>query len=817
MGAKLKKWIIRLSLLLLVFMLTVAGGMYYLYTHQEKLINPLVNQINRQLLVEVSVKDINLSFTHFPYVAVAMQKVVVPENVAKNPDTLFAVENLYLVVRPWDLLKDEMSIKAIEFNNGKLHLKTFSDGSVNYEIWKPGDEDDTRESNLSINSVIFEKMDFRFSDDVQKIKAHEYLESVQVQGDFASAEISVRGRGDLQHKFLQIDDFIYDAPIYLSTDIDVLQIADDFRLSAKKMRVNNAPFSLRLTVKPTETTLHLSTDNFDAKGAIDLLPKSYADAMNWFALDGKLSLDFNMEIPERGNPIRDLQFAIVQGSFALTDRPLEIKRLQTSGNLRFGKASNDLRGLLRIDAFEGVIDGDVFSLKGFLQDFDRPLLSVEYLANVSLENLLLMAGMEGFQEVKGKTKLEGSFENQFRSLTHFSKRDFAGARAGATFSLENGAFTYAGVPYQDVQAQFDVQHNNLLVRNFACHVVQSDIQIEGAANNLLPFLLIENEDLILEAKLNSKNLDLDTWLSKGSTSSESLYELEFPQHISASLTTKIDQFRFGSFRASNANGLVKIDAKGMITRFDRLTALGGEISQLNFKIDAQEAPYRLSLSLNAKDVNMQQMFGAFNNFGQDVLTAKELQGTLYAKLRLESLLSKSLDIPTESIQAEADLRIDKGRLIDFAPMQALSRFAHLNELNDVRFERLENTLSISRRVITVPKMDIRSNVIDLELEGTHNFDNIIDFVVRMDLREALFAERKRRRSEFDDLIVETSEGSPRIWVRMKGDAADPEISLDRTQVRRTIGEQLRDQGRQLREGSTRQRERTQYEFEWDPD
>jgi hypothetical protein len=816
MGAKLKKWVVRISLMLLVFFLTVAGGMFYLYNHQERLINPLVNQINKQLLVEVSVKDIKLSFTHFPYVAIALHNVVVPENIEKNPDTLFAVDNLYLVVQPWDLFNETMSIKAIEFNNGKLHLRTFSDGSINYQIWKPGDEDDTQ-SNLSINSVIFEKMDFRFSDDVQKIKAHEHLESVEVRGDFTSAEISVRGKASLQHKFLQIDDFVYDAPIHLSTDIDLLQIADDFRLSAKKMRVNNAPFSLWLSVKPIETTLYLSTDNFDAKGAIDLLPKSYAQALKWFALEGKLNLEFNMEMPYRGTPIRDLQFSITQGSFALTDRPLKINRLQTSGNLRYGKAANDLKGLLQIDSFQGVIDGDAFQLSGFLQDFGRPLLSVEYLANVSLENLLLLAGIEGFQEVKGKTKLEGSFENQFRSLTNFTKRDFASARAGASFFLENGAFTYSGVPYQNVQAQFDVQHNNLLVRNFACHVVQSDIQIEGAANNLLPFLLIENEDLILEAKLNSKNLDLDTWLSKASSSSESLYELEFPQHISASLTTKIDQFRFGSFRASNANGLVKIDAKGMITRFDRVAALGGEISQLNFKIDAQNAPYRLSISLNAKNVNMQQMFGAFGNFGQDVLTAKELQGTLYAKLRMESLLTKSLDIPTETVQAEADLRIDKGRLIDFAPMQALSRFAHLSELNDVRFERLENTLSISQRMITVPKMDIRSNVIDLELEGTHNFDNIIDFVVRMDLREALFAERKHRRSEFDNLIVETSEGSPRIWVRMKGDAADPEITLDRSQVRRTIGEQLRDQGRQLREGSTRQRERTQYEFEWDPE
>ena len=816
MGTRTRKWLLRLGISFTLLLLAVGGGMFYLYKNQEKLINPIVNQINRQLAVEVSVKDIKLSFRQFPFVSVAFENVKVAESTPK-PDTLFAVEYLYLVFRPWDLLQDDINIHSIELRNGVVNIKVFADGSVNYKIWQDR-EDEEMMGSIALKSVNLENIEFYFHDFEKEIIAKEYVKNIELRGDFDASEVNIKGKGVLVHRNLIMSDFVYDAPIEVNTDFDLVQLDDNFRLTANKMAINGMPVSFSLFMQPQSTNVRLSGEKIDATQIPSLMPSSYKDAFNWFKLQGKLNIDFDLEAPEIGAAIRNVNFKLQDGKFSINDRPLVVEKLSTQGNLRFGRNSNDLRGLLTIDQFSGRIDGDLFELNGYLQDFQRPKLSIEYHAEISLKNIILLANAEGFENISGSTTLKGTFENQFRSLDKIEKRDFAAAKAKADFTLSNGVLSYSDVHYQNINADLSVLGNDLRLQNLSLHTGTSDLHFTGNANNLLPFLIVPGEKLELNAKLTSKSLTIDQWLTSENSSTESLYTLEFPEYISAKLNTQIQEFRFGTFRATNLSGLAHIDSKGMLVRFDRIQALQGTITNAEMLIDARKKPYELSLKAQGKDIDMQTMFEAFGNFGQDVLTARELQGSMKASINLRSKLLPSLQLPLESITAEADIQIDRGRLLNFAPMQALSRFAKIDELNDVRFERLKNTLHIHNALITIPNMDIRSNIIELELEGTHSFNNQIDYLVKMNLREALFAERKRRRSDFDDLMIESNDGQPRIWVRMKGDISDPEISLDKRQIRQTLGEQLREQGRQLRgEQSKREQKQQQYEFEWDPD
>ena len=76
---------------------------------------------------------------------------------------------------------------------------------------------------------------------------------------------------------------------------------------------------------------------------------------------------------------------------------------------------------------------------------------------------------------------------------------------------------------------------------------------------------------------------------------------------------------------------------------------------------------------------------------------------------------------------EMAIKIKNGRLKDFEPAKNLSRFADVNELKDLNFSTLSNTIEIKNNTIFIPKMNITTNALSLTLSGSHKFDNYIDY------------------------------------------------------------------------------------------
>jgi hypothetical protein len=179
-----------------------------------------------------------------------------------------------------------------------------------------------------------------------------------------------------------------------------------------------------------------------------------------------------------------------------------------------------------------------------------------------------------------------------------------------------------------------------------------------------------------------------------------------------------------------------------------------------------------------------------------------IYGTATADIDFESYMLPDLTVLTETIDMTARIRIKDGNLKNYAPMRALSRFADIKELEDVRFSSLDNTISIHQSQVMIPKMDVISNVLSLQVNGAHNFDNQINYTMRLKLDDVLFSKktRKVKKSEFDEHLVEVKrDDDPYIYVKMIGKASDPEISLDRESLGNPISRDLKQQGEEIRE------------------
>ena len=134
-----------------------------------------------------------------------------------------------------------------------------------------------------------------------------------------------------------------------------------------------------------------------------------------------------------------------------------------------------------------------------------------------------------------------------------------------------------------------------------------------------------------------------------------------------------------------------------------------------------------------------------------------------------------------------DLRLFRdGQLVGFEPMQKLSRFIKQSELANLRFGEMQNNIHIEKRTIFIPLMEITSNVARISVQGTHTFDNRMDYHLRIPLKT--FFQRHTLKTQSQ------STGQPNLFVKITGMADNYKIGYDS----QAVGEKIRKDMQQSR-------------------
>src|SRR5690606_27430116 len=134
--------------------------------------------------------------------------------------------------------------------------------------------------------------------------------------------------------------------------------------------------------------------------------------------------------------------------------------------------------------------------------------------------------------------------------------------------------------------------------------------------------------------------------------------------------------------------------------------------------------------------------------------------------QVETHWTANLKTKLPLLKAQGNILVENGELINFQPMLALSRFIDVKDLQHLRFSTIENKIEIKNQMVYIPGMDIQSNALNLTLSGTHQFNNIIDYRIRMLLSDLLYRNSKRLGDERFGEIEDDGYGKTTLFIRM---------------------------------------------------
>jgi len=225
--------------------------------------------------------------------------------------------------------------------------------------------------------------------------------------------------------------------------------------------------------------------------------------------------------------------------------------------------------------------------------------------------------------------------------------------------------------------------------------------------------------------------------------------------------------------------------------------MGGSVKGNGYLAFAGTRDLLMNLGAELTDIDVTKVFEQTENFGQQTLTDKNLQGVLNAKLYVKNVWKNYSSPDLDNLNAIIDFELKNGALKNFEPVKAASAFIRVEELSNIRFADIKNRLTIFNRTVTIPAFEIQTNALNLMFSGQHQFDNVIDYRFKVNLRKML-ANKFNRKGREQFIENDPYEGL-NIYLSIVGPLSKPKIQYDKATAATKIKADFKNEKEVLKE------------------
>lgn len=811
---KMIKRILIWGTLLIIFVIGVLVSLGYVF--RDEIVDYVLVELNKEIRSDIKVDKIDLSLiSNFPKASLNFKNVTGFEPESKT-DTLFDFEEVALSFNIKDLYAKKYVLQDIKISEGTACLKTAKNGTSNYEIWYSDKGADTVETNPN------------FKIDLSKVK----LKNVRViwQNDqteelYDIAFISTTAKG-------QFSQSTHNTALYGKARINSIEVAKnkilpnekvDFDLgfevdqNAKLFQLSRGLFTLRdqfnFNVKgkffDDHFNLNYDAHKLDLESLKGLFPKEVQQKLTDYSGKGKLEVSGSIEKKKkRKAPKINLSFTLDKGEVFYEKTKTRVSNLSLSGSYTNGKRSNPSTTKLILKNVEG--DFENGRLKGELElsNFDRPNLSLAMDAHYQLSDLLAFMPNELIAEGKGKVAINITFDGRLSSLNKPEPQDLVKAKTTGKISLEDVSFKLAKnkLNYHNINLKLNLNNDRVQINKFSGQASDSDVQLKGVVQNLLPFIFYKNQPIFVKADLVSNKVDLNQILSGNETKEQKEdYILDLPSTIKLDLKVAVKELTFQSFEAANIKGGVVLKENQLNVNKLTFESCQGNWNTSLTLMEKDERDLALKTSTSIKHVDVSELFQTFGEFGQKSITHQHIKGEAHGNVQFGCIISRTLKIQHNSIKSIAEVELTNGELIGYKPLYTMvddlndNKFMRLfvklddfrERLKHVKFSKLRNTLKIENEMISIPEMDIYSSAMAIHLSGNHTFSNVLDYKFRFNLKDVLTKNKKVIKETEYGYVKDDGAGNKMIFLSMKGDIDNLTVSFDKQARKRYNKKQVK--------------------------
>lgn len=770
------------------------------YFSADKIKSLITGELNKHLLVETNISAINISmFRSFPDASVVLRDVTMksPTNLSDAPG-LISAERIDLNFNLINLLTGNYKIRSINIENARVELFTDATGANNYRIWKQVPGSSTGAVNFDFSRITLKSSVLSYFDSSRGNDVIVNIDNSVIKGSLLSENIKLKFKGDIycQQLIIGKQNILPPAAASIETVLDINTSVELLNFHEAFLSYGGVPVEFQGKYyygdKPI-IDLMITSLKAEVSQINTLLPPSVQKEIFDYKPAGKLSLKGTLKGPaDDWRTIRtSLSFILDDGHLSYPLKPFEIKSLAAGGTFYYGGAPGT--EMLNVNTFRGTLKTGKLQGKLTTRRFKDPLVTLTIKLNANLTELSPLIQNSDFTEFNGNVSADINLE------------DYALNSAVSTMKMSgNASFADAGFLYKmnkisNLNGGLSLKNQRILCDGLTCTIGKSDFEANGYLDGLATTSDNKSHPVYASLNLNSDKLILEDILAlvkkqNGSNTDTGL----FPPDISFDISLNVGSLIHKNLITQNINGRFQLSQNVLRGTDVMISAFGGKISASGIINGRYGNKTRIITTASLMNVDINQLFYQFNDFGQKGIVSNNLKGTANAKVDFATYLKPDYTVDIKSVEAIAEIEIRNGELNEFQPLQALSRFLDASELKNVKFATLTNQIEIMHETVVIPRMEINSSVLNLEGYGTHTFGNDIDYHTNMLLSDVIKSGKKKRIVS-DEYIEDDGLGKPRLFLKFSGPISDPVVQYDTRAVKKKITDDLRNEKQVLRE------------------
>ncbi len=308
---------------------------------------------------------------------------------------------------------------------------------------------------------------------------------------------------------------------------------------------------------------------------------------------------------------------------------------------------------------------------------------------------------------------------------------------------------------------------DMAIDNLILHSGSSDMTMNGKVNSIFYFINHLNEKYSIDWNITSNRLNLDDF----SGFLRPLTKTAEEEKTKPSPATTVSEF-ISQLTSSNFN--ISLKAREVVYKKFVVDSLQAAVmlqeNLVNFKNvalkhgkgrmklqgflqnDANNNSFALETQMN--NINVSSLFYIFNNFGLTSLTDKNISGSLTANINMEGSLTPNAQLVTDGFKSSIVFNLKNGQLLNFPPFaQIHQKILKKRNLSDVRFADLHDSIEVRGDNITINRMEIRSSVLTMFVNGMYNMKTGPDMSIQVPLsnlranRDSVIVNKGTRRNQ----------------------------------------------------------------------
>jgi hypothetical protein len=778
-----------------------------IFVLKDTIIETSIAEINKNLEVPMEVGDVELAFwSSFPNISIDLLNVEIP---SRNTSTsLLKSKKFNLRFNPFDLAMGDYNLKQINISDGELNLYVDSLGGDNYNIVKSSEENDDSEFKLELQAVTLKSMKVSYLNDITHQEYHSNFNRVNLTGELSTDEFEMLTSGQILLNSAKSSGvtLVKNQEIEFSLKVNVNQKKLITSLPMAQIQIGGLPFNINGVVDKDSMRFHIASNSILLTDAVE---KFSVDSDNHLKnLSGNGLLDFDLTVnggTKSTDPI-DIacNFSIKDGEIIEPTEKIKLNNIQLLGH--YTKRDSTLEELVltdvRFDSETGPFTGNLSVV-----DFENPQLKGFAKGTINLNAAHRILHLPEFENINGHLKVYCDFEAVQNQNSELQLKRCSGdvTIVNSNFKLENDKRAF-----KSVNGNLKFTRRDVRVNQFSLIVDQSDLNLSGSFSNVFNYLY-NSGTLAMNLNVKGERVLLE---DLGSTTKAEKIEngeiFALPDNLKGDVRIALTKIDYGGHQYENLSGNMNI--KNRKVRFSNLSLknAGATVRGSLSIYEKQPEIFEFKTQLRSYNIDVKSAFKEWNNFYQDVILAKNISGRASLTLALNADFSLDKGINYPSIDSKMNIEINNGTLKNSLLMKDIAESVKDSpaklalgkknlkllekRLNEISFSTLKNEITIKNETVNIPKMNISSSALNMNVSGTHEFSNQVDYRFDFKFRDLLTNDRD---SEFGEIIDDGS--GFRMFLKMTGDIYDPTLEWDREQQKQSAKEYRQEEKKQIKE------------------